>query len=70
MGKKILVIRFGAIGDVVHSSIIQSAIKAQYPDSVVHFMTSAMIAPIIGRDVNLERVFAFDMRKKDDFSYR
>ncbi|HIU87120.1 TPA: glycosyltransferase family 9 protein [Candidatus Spyradomonas excrementavium] len=69
MGKKILVIRSGAIGDVVHSSIIQSAIKAQHPDSVVHFMTSAMIAPIIERDVNLERVFAFDMSKKDDFSY-
>ena len=69
MGKKILVIRFGAIGDVVHSSIIQSAIMSQYPDSVVHFMTSKMIAPIIERDKNLKKVFSFDMSKKDDFSY-
>lgn len=69
MSKKILVIRFGAIGDVVHSSIIQSAIKSQYPDSVVHFMTSTMIAPIIQRDKNLEKVYAFDMSKKDDLAY-
>lgn len=67
--KKILIIRFGAIGDVVHSSIIQKAIKAKHPEAQVHFMTSDYIEPILKRDENLSKTYGFDMKKKDNLFY-
>lgn len=67
--KKILIIRFGAIGDVVHSSIIQQSIKAKHPDAVIDFMTSDYIEPIIRRDKNLSNTYAFDMKKKNNPFY-
>lgn len=67
--KKILIIRFGAIGDVVHSSIIQKAIKAKYPDTQIDFMTSSYIEPMIARDKNLNKTYAFNMKHKDNIFY-
>ena len=69
MMKKILVIRFGAIGDVVHTTIIQQSIKQKYPDSEIHFLTSGFIAPLLESDPNLAKVYSFDNSKKDDFLY-
>ncbi len=37
--KKILLIKFGAIGDIVHTTIIPKAIKAQHPDYIIHYLT-------------------------------
>ena len=69
MSKKILIIRLGAIGDVVHSTIIQQSVKQKYPESEIHFLTSDFIAPLLENDPNLAKVYRFDNNKKDDFFY-
>lgn len=37
--KKILIIKLGALGDVVHASIIAEAIKSKHPDCTIDFLT-------------------------------
>ncbi|MEI8378104.1 MAG: glycosyltransferase family 9 protein [bacterium] len=69
MNKKILVVRLGAIGDVVHTTIINQSIKEKYPESQIHFLTSDFIAPLLENDPNLAKVYRFDNNKKDDFFY-
>ncbi len=69
MSKKILIIRLGAIGDVVHSSVIQQAIKEKHPDAVIHFLTSSLCAPLLCNDKNLEKVHVFDSSKKNNYFY-
>lgn len=69
MAKKILIIRLGAIGDVVHSTIIQQSIKEKHPDTEIHFLTSEFISPLLENDPNLEKVWKFNNKKKDDFFY-
>jgi len=69
MNKKILVIRFGAIGDVVHTTIIHQSIKENHPNCELHFLTSDFIVPLLEADPNLAKVYRFDNSKKDDFLY-
>lgn len=69
MIKKILIIRLGAIGDVVHSTVIQQSIKQKYPDYEIHFLTSEFIAPLIENDPNLAKIYKLKSDKKDNFLY-
>jgi len=69
MNKKILVARFGAIGDVVHTTIIHQSIKEKYPDCELHFLTSDFIAPLLENDPRLAKVYSFNNKKRDDFFY-
>lgn len=69
MNKKILVTRFGAIGDVVHTTIVHQSIKAKYPDCEIHFLTYNFIAPLLENDPNVAKVYSFDISKKDDALY-
>ena len=57
--KKILLIKLGAIGDVVHSTIITSAIKNSHPDWEVHYLTSGTIAPILADVNHIDKVLAY-----------
>jgi len=59
----------GAIGDVVHSTIIQQAIKQKHPDYEISFLTSELISPLIENDISLKKVYQFDMKKKNNFLY-
>lgn len=67
--KKILLIRIGAIGDVVNSTIIHQAIKEQHPDCEIQFMTSDFIGGILKSDPKISKVWSFDMSKKDNIKY-
>ncbi len=67
--KKVLIIRFGAIGDVVHSSIIPQAIKSCYPDVDVDFLTSNLIAPLFAKNDFIDNIFAFDPKFKNNWFY-
>lgn len=67
--KKILIIRLGAIGDVVHSTVLADSIKNNYPESEIHFVTSSGIVPLLQSHKNLNKVWAFDLSRKDDFFY-
>ncbi len=69
MNKKILIIKLGAIGDVVHTTVIQQVIKEKYPDCEIHFLTSDLIAPLLQNDPNLAKVYGFESDKKDNLLY-
>lgn len=67
--KKILIIRLGAIGDVVHSTVIQQAIKKQHPDCEISFLTSELLYPLLENDPNLTKVYKFNSKQKDNLFY-
>lgn len=61
---KILIIRYGAIGDVVHTSALFHAIKKQYPDTIIHYLTSELIKPLIIEDKAIEKVLTINPKFK------
>lgn len=67
--KKILIIRLGAIGDVVHSTVIAQAIKTQYPNYRVDYLTSDFICPLLEDNKYLSKIIPFNVKKKDDLFY-
>ena len=67
--KKILIIRLGAIGDVVHTTIIAEAIKLKHPDWEVHYLTQNEIAPILENNPYIDKVLPLITARKRDNSY-
>ena len=63
--KKILIIRNGAIGDVVHTTALFRAIKKAYPNIKIDYATSYVTAPLLKGDEDLNEVFIFE-----DYSYK
>lgn len=58
--KKILILRLGATGDVVHTTIIASAIKQKHPDWEVHYLTQSEIAPILENHPHIDKVITWN----------
>jgi ADP-heptose:LPS heptosyltransferase len=58
--KKILIIRLGALGDVVHTTIIPSAIKQSYPECEIHYLTQKEIAPILEGHKHIDKIITWD----------
>ena len=56
--RKILIIRTGAIGDVVHTTNLYRAIKAQYPQIKIHYLTQTTIKPLLEADKDLAKVIS------------
>lgn len=67
--RKILIIRLGAIGDVVHSTIMPQSIKEKHPDCEIHFLTADFIAPLIENDPNIAKVIPYDNKPKFKLLY-
>jgi len=63
--KKILIIRNGAIGDVVHTTALFRAIKKAYPHIKIDYATSYITAPLLKKDGDLNEVFIFE-----NYSYK
>ncbi len=55
--KKILILRFGAIGDVVHSTELFRSIKRKYPDVLIHYASFKTPSMNIQGDPDLDRVW-------------
>ena len=53
---KILIIRIGAIGDVVHTTNLYRSIKQQYPNTEIHYLTSSLIAPLLEADCDISKI--------------
>lgn len=66
---KYLIIRLGAIGDAVHSTIMAQAIKTKYPEAQIHFMTASFIKPLIECSPFVDKVIPFDINKSNNFLY-
>lgn len=67
--KKCLIIRFGAIGDVVHTTIMPQAIKAKHPDVEIHYLTASHIVNLLKFSPYIDKVLSFDEKKKDNIFY-
>lgn len=58
--KKILVLRFSSIGDIVLTTPVLRCLKKQAPDSEIHYLTKAAFAPIIQNNPYVHRVHILD----------
>ena len=63
--KKILIIRLGAIGDVVHTTNIIRSIKAKYPDAEIHYATGGAPLQLLKNDSQLSKVFLLGKKYSD-----
>lgn len=59
-GKKILIIRFNALGDVAMSTVIPYSIKLKYPASEIHYLTSPFNAKWLKNCYYIDKVIAFN----------
>ena len=66
---KFLIIRLGAIGDAVHSTIIAQAIKNKYPEAQIHFMTASFIKPLLECSPFIDKIIPFDLNKSNNIFY-
>ena len=67
--KKILILRLGAIGDVVHTTIIPSAIKSAHPDWEIHYLTQSENIPLLENNRNIDKIIEWDRSKRKSFKY-
>ena len=54
--KKILVIRFSSIGDIVLTSPVLRCLRAQRPGWQIHFLTKKIFQPVVAHNPNIDRV--------------
>lgn len=56
MKKRILVIRFGSLGDVLLTSAPLANLRISYPDHEIEYLTKEQFAPIVGRFGAVDKV--------------
>jgi lipopolysaccharide heptosyltransferase II len=62
--RKILVIRFSAIGDVVLTTPLLRMLKSRYPESEIDFLVKSRYAELIESHPSISRVWEFDPHAK------
>lgn len=61
--KKILIIRFSSIGDIVLTSPVVRCLKAQLQDVEIHYLTKKAFSSILEANPNIDRVFTIDKKE-------
>ena len=67
--KKVLIIRTGAIGDVVHTTNLVHSIKQAYPEVIIHYMTNPMVEFLLSSDKSIDKVITINPKFKLFSSY-
>jgi ADP-heptose:LPS heptosyltransferase len=75
--KKILIIRFSSIGDIVLTSPIIRCLKNTYPDATIHYLTKQQYATIIANNPAVDKVYTIAKEidevitelKKEDYGF-
>ncbi len=57
---KILIIRTGAIGDVVHTTALVHSVKKAYPDVEIHYLSSSLVEFMLQQDPAVSRVISLN----------
>lgn len=65
--KKILILRLGATGDVIHTTIIATAIKQKHPDWQIHYLTQREIAPLLENHPHIDKVLTWNRDNRKSF---
>lgn len=55
--KKILIIRFSSIGDIVLTTPVVRCVKNKYPDSEIHFLTKAAFESVVASNPHIRKVW-------------
>lgn len=64
--KKILLVRFSSIGDIVLTTPLIRVLKSRLPDSKIDFFTKSVFAPLLQGNPNLDRII--ELPNKSGFS--
>lgn len=67
--KTVLIVRLDQIGDVLFASPAAQAIKKNYPDCRLYFLTASQAAPILEGDPFIDEVIAYDFSWHWNFSF-
>ncbi len=62
--KKILVMRFRALGDVLLATPLLRALKRRYPDARLDYLVDASLAPLLAGSSDCDRVLAYPRRAR------
>ena len=65
--KKILLIRFGLIGDVLFTTPVFRAIRNKYPDSHISIVVEPHSYEIISGNPDIDEIFVFDLKENKNF---
>ncbi|MBP5758947.1 MAG: glycosyltransferase family 9 protein, partial [Bacteroidales bacterium] len=57
--RKILVIRFSSIGDIVLTTPVVRCLKKQFPDAEIHFLTKKKFAQVVANNPYISKVHCF-----------
>ena len=60
MAKKILIIRFSSIGDIVLASPVFRCVKNQLPNAEVHFLTKLSFKIVTAANPYIDKFFYYD----------
>lgn len=63
--KKILIIRFSSIGDVVLTSPVVRCIKRQLPDAKLHFLVKKQYASLLTSNPYIDKIHSFERKAKE-----
>ncbi len=58
--EKILIIKFGALGDVLRTTPLLSGLKEKYPDSKISWLTAKESGPILSGNPLIDEIMVFD----------
>jgi ADP-heptose:LPS heptosyltransferase len=58
--KKVLIIRFSSIGDIVLTTPIVRCIRQQIPGSLIHYLTKKAFSGIVSQNPYIDKVFALE----------
>lgn len=57
---RVLIIRCGAIGDVLHTSEVFRSIKRAYPNCQIHYLTTEIPAKMISEDKDIDKILTIE----------
>ena len=63
MPKKILVIRFSSIGDIVLTTPVIRCLKQQLPDAEIHFATKKQYVSVLEANPSISKIHVFEDKK-------
>ena len=67
--KKILIIRLGAIGDAVFTTIMPYAIKLKHPDCEIHYVLQKEVVGLLGSNPYIDKIYTWDRQAGKKLGY-
>jgi len=67
--KKILILRFGALGDIVHTTAIAQALKQAYPNCEIVYCVENRYAEIVENCEFIDRIIPYDQKQRKKLAY-